>query len=313
MKTHEEIKNIIELWTIDELNDSEKELLHRHLSGCSECKSLFETNKKLFAAFNAFKKDELGEELASNARMELRAALRNERNKKSFAGEVKTKIDSLIFGRPLQIAYAMGILIVGFMAGMLVDKDQIIPAEQIWQENIFSNLLKENFSFQNINILSKDELTGEYEFQFDAIKRVTLSGEKDAELVQKLLIYSIQNETNPGTRLNSINFIREKENLTVDAEIKAVLITTVKSDSNSGVRREALKLLTELPFDDELKSAFLFVLSHDENSGLRIEAMRSLIAAYKNGKITDENFKENLNKKIQSEENSYIKILATSL
>lgn len=313
MKTHDEYKNIIELWLIDELNEAEQNSLHHHINSCDECRNLYVSNEKLFGAIQLLKTDEVGEELTSNARMELRSLLRHERNKKSFGRELGNKINSLLFGKPIQIAYALGMLIVGFIAGNMINR----PAENITQsntaENFISELLKENVSFQNINILSKNDDTGEFEFQFDAVKRITLSGEKDQELVQKLLIHSIKNESNPGTRLNSINMMREKENFVVDNEIKTVLIATVKTDSNAGVRREALKILTEIPFDDDLKTAFMYVLAHDDNSGLRIEAMRSLVDAYKNGKIKDDKFKDNLNEKIQSEQNSYIKILATSL
>lgn len=313
MKTHEEFKNIIDLWLIDELNESEKNSLTNHVNNCAECKELFLSNEKLFGAVNILKANKVSEELVTSARMEFRSLLRHERNKRNILKDIFEKIKSALFARPMQLAYTFGILAVGFIIGIMVQG----PSQNVFQnyssEDFISELFKENVAFQNINILSKNDNTDEYEFQFDAVKRITLSGEKNEEMIQKLLIYSIQNESNPGTRLNSINLIREKNNLTVDDEIKAVLIATVKSDSNSGVRREALKLLSEIPFDEDLKSAFLYVLTHDDNSGLRIDAMRSLANAYKAGKIKDEKFKENLNEKIQSEENSYIKILATSL
>ena len=61
--------------------------------------------------------------------------------------------------------------------------------------------------------------------------------------------------------------------------LKMLLITVVMTDENPGVRREALKLISQISLDESVKQTLLYVISNDTSSGLRIEALNSLIEA----------------------------------
>lgn len=165
------------------------------------------------------------------------------------------------------------------------------------------------------NVMFKDTEgnDGTISFTFDAYKRITVTGSPDDPNIQKLLTYSILNEKNPGTRLNSINLVNESYDKKQLEGVKEALISAAKSDDNPGVRLQALKTLATLPFDDDIKKACLHILSHDNSPGNRIEAINTLVRAIKDGFKVDDEIKSVFKQRLDEEENPYIIIKTKSV
>ena len=134
----------------------------------------------------------------------------------------------------------------------------------------------------------------------------------DTEL-QKILTYAVLNEQNPGTRLNSISVINANQIQKPDDEIKNTLISVAKFDNNPGVRREALKSLNELPADEDIKNALIYALLNDTSAGIRIEAINALVKGSKSGINLNQKDLLLLKKKIQSDENNYVRYQAKNI
>jgi HEAT repeat protein len=173
--------------------------------------------------------------------------------------------------------------------------------------------LQENTKIRNVRFIDQDAGDGEVEFMFEAVKPVRIKGNVNDREIQNILTYSILNEENPGVRLNSINLINANQPQHVDKEIKDVLLDAVRYDVNPGVRREALKTLKNLPYDEEIKDAMLYVLLNDKTSGLRIEAINVLAQAQKNGHNFNEQDLSIFKKKLEADENNYIRYKAKNV
>ena len=116
------------------------------------------------------------------------------------------------------------------------------------------------------------------------------------------------NESNPGSRLNSINAMYTEQPLSFDKDVKDAIITVVMTDENPGIRREALKLMKKIPYDEEIKQAYLFVLTSDSSSGLRIEALNALIEESKKGNRFSDSELDLLKQNYERDDNNYIKL-----
>ena len=151
------------------------------------------------------------------------------------------------------------------------------------------------------------------EFTFDAIKPVRVKGKLNDPDVQNVLMYSMLNEDNPGTRLNTINLISSSSQPQPDNEIKNALLSVVKFDNNQGVRWEAIKLLKKFRFDNEIKNTMLYVLQNDSSSGMRIESMNILVQANKKGNTFSRDDLLVFRHKLQQDDNNYIRYQAQTV
>ena len=156
---------------------------------------------------------------------------------------------------------------------------------------------------------------GTIEFSFDAIKPISYTGRADDETTRRLLAQALLTADNPGVRLKTVNTIsmQSKKNFVPDPKVKAALITSLKIDDNAGVRREALNVLMRYPIDNEIRDAFLFVLQNDKNSGMRIAAINALVDWKQQGISIDDEIRNVLNKKAETDQNDFIRIRAASL
>lgn len=312
---HQQFKELAHLSVFGDLKKSERALLEEHLAECSDCREEMESLIKLKGILHKNRTVEVDEKLLSEARRELRGALRAERTSKNFFSEIILKVKSA-FTENYKLAFgAISVLLIGILLGYI-----FFNSPQ--QENLLTNNLSEeqssNFGDENIRIsnvrfIDQDASDGEVEFIFEAIKPMRVKGNIKDERIKNILTYSMVNDQNPGTRLNSINFLNSKKTETVDNEIKSAVIDVVRYDSNAGVRREAFKLLTKFQYDEEIKKTYLHVLMNDSSSSLRIEAMTALVEAGKEGyQFSPEDlsvFKE----KMRTDENNYVRYYAKNV
>lgn len=321
---HQKYKEWIKLSFYDELGRNEKEQLEKHLIICSECKTEFEEQKKLISFLSKEelqKDDEQDKQLLNEARRELRAALRVETEKRSLGGDIFNSIISFLT-TPYKFALSCAaVLLVGLLAGYLIfgssAKTNIsspaLTVEKKGQNINDISLSQDNIQITNVHFLNKNPESGEIEFTFDAVKPMEMKGNINDRRIQNILTYAMLNGQNAGVRLNSINAISENKKVNYDNDVKEALIRVVKFDENPGVRRQAIKLLNKFPYDNEIKHAYLYVLSNDTTSGMRIEAINSLFQAKKEGYKFDNQELSVFKKKIETDNNNYIRYKAKSV
>ena len=304
---HNEIKKWIRLSLYGELTNEEQSVLELHLKDCDECRNELEQQRNLLSLISN-KKLEVDDKLLMEARAQLRGAIRNERQRKGYLDNMVQYLNEFITIPFRAVLSGAALLAIGFFVGYLFYGSSTIDPNKLPDKiNHQFTVFQDDVTISNISFIDSDPSDGEVEFTFVAMKPVYLKGRVDDPKIQSILTYSMLNEQNPGSRLNSINAMYSEKPIKFDAEIKNALITVVMTDENPGVRREALKLMKKLPYDEDVKQAFIYVLTTDTSSGLRIEAINALVDAGKKGFTLNKNEIDLFKQKLQTDDNSYIR------
>jgi hypothetical protein len=306
---HNEYKKLIQLSFYGELLSREQDDLNEHLKSCTECREELEYQKNLLAILSEHKSQKVNEEVLSSARYQLRGALRMEKDKVSFTNELRRKLDGL-FSTPARLAFSFTtVMLIGILIGSLfLGQKKVKEIITTNGNSDITELAVDEMTINNLSFIDSDPSDGEVEFTFEAVKPVYVKGKVNDPKIQSILTYSMLNESNPGSRLNSINAMYTELPKSFDKDVKDAIITVVMTDENPGIRREALKLMKKIPYDEEMKQAYLFVLTSDSSSGLRIEALNALIEGSKGGNRFSTRELDLLKQNYEQDDNNYIKL-----
>jgi hypothetical protein len=314
---HNKYKILIDEYFFGDISRDEKIQLEEHLKVCALCRSEFNSTKVLKESLLADKLPAPDEYILSEARKELRMNLRSAKMKVSLWNKLTGKLSSSFFITPQLAAAALSSLIIGLAAGYFIFSTSgtvhySLENLQTKNENKEASLTGDT-KIDNVRFLQKNTENGTIEFTFDAVKPVHIKGKIDDPEIQNILTYSMLNEDNPGTRLNTISLINSSSQTQQDNDIKNALLSVVKFDNNQGVRWEALKLLSKFKFDDQIKKTLLYVLQNDSTSGMRIEAMNRLVEANNSGSTFDREDLSVLRQKVEQDDNNYIRYQAKTV
>lgn len=314
---HNEFREKIAFYFYGELSEQERVQFEQHKIQCEECLVEYE---KQFALLNDLKRTKgivVNDRILSSARYQLGKALRQEFQTKS--GSSIDKYFSFLF-TPFRFVSSLAIvLFIGLMIGyVLSPSGSSLPVVENTNEEYFNTAVSSVFNektirISNVHFVDADASDGEIEFEFEAITPVRMKGPVIDSEIQKVLAYSMLNNMNPGSRLNSINAIESKQLLSVDNETKNALLTVMLTDENPGVRLEALKVLKRLPYDEIIKQGFLTVLASDTTSGLRIEAVNAISELIEKGLSFSQDELSLLKEKLINDDNDYIKFRSATI
>jgi hypothetical protein len=313
---HQQYKEWLLLSLYDELTEADALALKQHLSTCDVCPKELEELKKLHATLGAFKPAPVEQTLLSEARAELRVALRAERTRRPWwqdavdaVAELFTPKARLAFGTVAVLAIGIGLGYVAFRQPLEPDVNGLQTISSRSDAAFEQGVLQ----ITNVRFINRDEANGEVEFTFDAVTPVHIKGNANDERVQKMLARAILTEKNVGTRLRAVNFIGDQqkdqaEPPKVNKEVKDALITALKFDSNLGVKKEALRILQKYLPDPDITNAIIYILKYVNNTGLKIAAINSLDMS----KFSQPNqdLLAMLQEKVDTDDNSYVRIKA---
>jgi len=309
---HQQWKEWVNLLAYEELDTERKRLTEDHLNGCQTCREELDQLKRLHRVMDNHAVQIPTESLLNEARQELRAALRMERNKKTTSSRMREWFSQLIPTPQVAMGFA-AMLAIGLFAGYAFFKTQTpstSPIATVTKEKPFSTnvafkelIAQPDIEVSNIRFIDADPSDGEVEFAYDAYRPMRFKGPVNDPNIQEMLTYALLSEQNDGVRLRAVNTIGAHKQATADPAVKEALITALKSDSNDAVRKEAMAVLKTFEFDREIQEAFLYVLERDANAALRIDAIKSL----EGQKIQDKQILNILREKSESDDNSYIR------
>ncbi len=295
---HQQWKEWINLLAYEELDAERKRLTEEHMKDCVSCREEWDQLKRLHRVMDDHAVQVPTEHLLNEARQELRAALRYERNRPTASSHMRDLFSRFVPSFRVGMSFA-AMLVVGLFVGyMTAPKKQIL----IPTVSEVKPLDTSNLDISNIRFVDADPKDGQIEFAYDAVKPMRVKGSINDQKIQQLLTYALEREQNPGVRLRAVNTIGANKKV-ADPEIKKALITALKSDGNDGVRKEAMAVLKTYPFDSDIQNAFVYVLQRDANAALRIDAIKSL----EENKTQDQEILTVLKEKSESDDNSYIR------
>lgn len=308
------------LYVSAELSDTEQKKLEKHLSTCTSCRREVES----LGALHAFLRTNTpapSERTLTAWRRDVLRAIRSDEPKRSTLGVLRA-----FFGlaegpmlRPALALLAVGCLafVIGFnTAG---NEGSVRPMFSPAAFDPFGPSSEAtdpgNTQVVNVQVISKDDATGEIEFEFEAMFRSRVKGNIADPAIQAILARALVSSQNPGVRLRAVNAFSEslpEHQLPRKTReiIKLSLVSAVKYDENQGVRLEALKALQEFMPDTVATSAILHVLMNDPSSAMKIAAINSLdLRKITNARDRDE-LSEILRDRSLNDENNYIRIKA---
>lgn len=312
---HNEFKEWMTLYYYEELSGPEKEIFENHLGECALCSTEYNQFKAVMKEINNVEQNIVNQDLLFASRQKLSHALRNNKSEKESRGMLSVILDFFKYPR---LAFSLGAaLIMGFIIGYFV-----FSSSDITELNGSNNYVNVNDDFlegdrlpkiSNLNFIDADAGDGEIEIEFEAARPVRLKGSVNDPVIQSVLAYSMLNNQNPGSRLNSVNAIHAPGQMKLDVDTRNALLTVLLTDPNPGVRLEALKVLRRLPYDQSVKQAFLTVLTSDTTSGMRIEAINALSDFNEKGLSFSQEELDLFKKQFSNDENNYIKFVSRTI
>ena len=306
---HQQYRESLSLLLYGELGKSEETELREHLKHCESCAKEFEQLETLFSTIDSANFPKASEPLLQDARMELRAALRLERSRKTWKDIWTERIQGWL---PIfRLTFAS---LASLALGIFIGYKAISPANlaQVGQPKAEhpagQEMTGDETQITNVKFQDSSTTDGQIEFTFDAVRPMKYKGSINNPNIQKVLTYALVNEQNPGVRLHAVNALSAKRLHQPDPEVKRALIEALTKDENPGVRKEALTALQKFDVDEDIKKAYLYVLVHDTNPGMRVEAIKSM----ENERLMDQEVVSVL-KGMQTDENEFVRLNAKRL
>ncbi|MFB3924086.1 MAG: zf-HC2 domain-containing protein [Terriglobia bacterium] len=127
---------------------------------------------------------------------------------------------------------------------------------------------------RSINSVAPDLQSGGVTIQMDAERRVTLQGSLDDPRIRQVLINTVKSYDNPGIRRDTLDALRMN---TQDPAVRDALEFALTHDENVGNRLEALRLMQHTECGANTHQCLLNVVEKDPNVGVRAAAIDSLV------------------------------------
>lgn len=303
---HEKYIEMLELNILGELSKDEQVDLENHLFECEECSSEYTKLKKFYTSISTHKTNIPTEHDLMNARKRLFNTINSERV------ELKTEKKLpwySIFSNKYSLAFGSVVLVlIGMFVGYLIFKNE--------SQNLLTNnsidldkIDRGDVRISDVSFPDKFSENAEFEIKLEDENLSSYKGNLDDVVIQKLLASAIKETKNPGFKIRTAKSFTEllPRNFMPDQKIKDAFITSLKTDKNPGVRKEALKALINFQYDESVRDALLFVLEQDENASNRMLAINTLLTMNATQSNIDENIKSKLIRRIANENNKVIK------
>jgi hypothetical protein len=156
--------------------------------------------------------------------------------------------------------------------------------------------------FVNVRSVEPDA-SGKVRIAFDNVSQKTVSGSPDDPAIRALLLASLKDQSNPGVRVETTGIMKDHAS---DAAVRNALLDAVQHDPNVGVRINAVEGLKQYGAEPAVRQAMTQVLLNDVNPGVRMKAI-DLLTAHKDQSIVGP-----LQNAMQKEDNSYVRMRMTN-
>jgi HEAT repeats len=224
----------------------------------------------------------------------------------------------------IRLAQAAAILVAG-MAGFLIARRVPLAATtpqtpRVWlaaDRTIDGGRMVPDLSgrprLSNVAYRPADA-AGRMSIAFDVTTHYTMTGRPGDRGIVDLLAYLMSsNADTEGARGQAIELVSQhlKGNTAPSPQIVDVLIRTLRTDRNPGVRKKAAEALSQMPPTPQIRDAFVAALKHDKNPAIRIIAVDALARAAATTK--DPRTIETLREKATDEkETGFVRVKAAS-
>jgi hypothetical protein len=263
--TCDSIGRAIPLYLYGELPPEVEEEVEAHTSGCRECLKELEMQREFARNLN---EHEL--EPSLDLLVECRRSLAVELRKQEAASEPAglAAVWHRIFGFPVNRfripAGAIAVFALGFFVARTPQLNQLLPANG-QQAGLIST----------VRSIEPDR-TGRILISIDDTQRRVISGGLGDEKILELVLAGMHEQANPGVRVEAVSVLKDMAGS--DAVRRALLEGL--QDLNPGVRLTAIEGLKPYNQDPGVRQALTSLLVSDSNVGVRIQAIDMLTARH---------------------------------
>src|SRR5215471_3894098 len=300
------VRENITFYVYNELEDDARYEVEQHLARCPECATELKTVRKFHATLSQMSVREPSPNLLAASRMRLQEALET-----TTQGGFWQRLifDPGNWMRQVQMSPALtaAIFILGFGGGIAATYNFLTPAQPGVQnigEATMPAPINEG-SIAGIRSISQEPGSNQVNIKYDTVSTQDVQGSLNDQRIQQLLLFAARN-INSGVRLDSVDLLTQTPN---DTNVREVLMYSLQNDSNPGVRLKALDGLSQFVKSDvRVRNAVLQALVSDANIGVRMDALR-LVEPLK----ADTSVRSVLTKLAQADQNASIRSQARTM
>lgn len=276
--TCQEIDQSLALYGYGELGAAEREAVEEHLAACDPCRQAMVELRGLQGLLAQHAPASPPPDLLVRSRLRLEEAL--DREQTSWRALVRSWFE-VATAHPARVMSALTLVAFGFSVGWLLRPRVVTqpaapsaPSPSTGTAAMTGGRLG-GARISSISQVVPDPETGQLHITLNAEKGMTLEGSLDDPQVRQVLVYTLKSYDNPGIRLDTLNAIGSDGG--GDPVVRDALLYALEHDSNAGVRLQALHTAARSKWAPETAQALLEAAEKDSNAGVRGAAVDALI------------------------------------
>ncbi len=271
--TCQQVQTDLSLYLYGELDFAREDALEEHLAGCAFCQQALSREKAWHASLNSEAKD-APYELLSQCRAELKGLISQSKSAAPPRVSVWSRFSEFLdISSPrwsMRLATASFLLIAGFGAGGWVQRNGVPGLTHPGNSSEMS-LFGPNTRVRDV----QPGENGQVRIFIDQVRQGEVLARLDDGRVRQLLLAATQDPTNPAVRVDSVEILESQ----TGTDVRDALISTLHHDPNAAVRVKALEGLRQFSHDPAIREALKDVLETDSDAGVRSEAIDILAPA----------------------------------
>lgn len=274
--TCDECQRNVSLYLYGELDFAQEEALEQHLEQCASCRQFLAREKTWHTSLNSTRRD-APLELLAQCRRELSVAITQKAEEQKARRLFWRNWTEPFTGRwSLGLALASFLVFIGFTSARWIDHHGLA-------------LGTENSGTSEMSLVNPPRIRdiqpdghNQVRILFDQVNQRAVTGTPEDQTVRRLLLAAMQDTTDPGIRVDSVEVLKGQNG----DDVRDALLKTVRQDPNAAVRLKALESLRPFASEPETRDALKFVLQHDANADVRSEAIDVLAPVGPNLDVT---------------------------
>jgi hypothetical protein len=264
-------------YVYDEVSAEDRASCDAHLTECERCRHLLNDAHRLGQVMDQRSEIELTPNMVVRCRQALEETLDREQMgwRALFGHWLGATAGSRNRISKAVIVTPLALSVFAFSLGWILrsHSSAVVPAGKPAISSAVGADLT-NLNVKSISQVTPDPRTGDVRITVNAEKRMTLEGSIDDPHIRELLVNTVKSYDNPGIRRDALDALRSKSD---HPAVREALIFAMRRDPNAGDRLDALKAIQTIDWGSDVHQALLAAAEHDKNPGVRFAAMDTLV------------------------------------
>jgi hypothetical protein len=293
-------ERLLVYYACDEARPEERAAVEEHVCTCANCAAMLAVELRLQQMLATMQQPadelDLAGELLAQCRSELAEALDDSQDHVKLGLQPQGFFARCFAWCRMEMAVhpAMGaafFVLMGLAVGRVMpsvgngtQSAGLVPTSTVYASPRISDQELQNINISGIySVPGGADGTQTIELQVRAMKPMEVTGGTDDSAIKRVMsfVMTYGQRFDSDVRMDSVDVLRGR---TSDVDVRRVLCSASRRDTNPGVRLRALEALHGFEQDDAVRDALLDALMHDTNPGVRVEAVNELTNTLAAGK-----------------------------